>query len=51
MKLLESTALEALNSALSLETGQYKIIGRYVMLLTLFLFPSCRVLKNKTCEK
>ena len=28
MKLLESTALEALNSALSFETGQYKIIGR-----------------------
>src|SRR2546421_8480990 len=28
MKLLENSQLEALNSALTFETGQYKIVGR-----------------------
>lgn len=33
MKLLESTRFEAINSALSIKTGDSKILGRYVGLV------------------
>lgn len=50
MKLLESTALEALNSALSFETGQYKIIGRVESYSCKMVGTDKRLFKTMTSE-
>lgn len=50
MKLLESTALEALNSALSFETGQYKIIGRVESYSCKMAGTDKRLFKTMTSE-